>query len=365
MGLTMLIIQANNIHESGSRYLLLSILKSIGDSGSDQRVTVFLDKRFDQTLLRGVIDDRKVTIRTVDSTVVSRLWSELAISRLAARNRGATLLCLGSIPPFFSCDANVVLYFQTVLYFAKFRKYIGGLKSRIKLSIEARWIRSRIKRVDHVLVQSALVKDLLFEEFAVDGSTVRILPFADLENLKSPQAPDDASTRNGFFYPALGTPHKNHELLIDAWVLLAKQGLFPLLLLTIDPRFDQLLRYLEQAKVGSKILAVNLGLISHQQVLAQLVMSQAMIFPSLCESLGLPLLEARENGIPVIASERDYVREILNPIETFDPESPLSIARAVKRFLGVGEKPLELVAPDVLVKLIVGDQSREQGLLGE
>jgi glycosyltransferase involved in cell wall biosynthesis len=134
-------------------------------------------------------------------------------------------------------------------------------------------------------------------------------------------------------------------------------------LLTIDPRFDQLLRYLEQAKVGSKILAVNLGLISHQQVLAQLVMSQAMIFPSLCESFGLPLLEARENGIPVIASERDYVREILNPVETFDPESPLSIARAVKRFLGVGEKPLELVAPDVLVKLIVGDQSREQGLI--
>ena len=195
----MLIIQANNIHESGARYLLLSILKSLGAPGSDQRVTVFLDKRFDQALLTGVIDDRKVIIRTVESTVVSRLWSELAISRLAARNRGATLLCLGSIPPLFSCEANVVLYFQTVLYFGKFRKYIGGLKSRIKLFIEARWIRARIKRVNHVFVQSALVRDLLCEEFELDGSSVTVLPFADMENLKAPQAQDEAATRNGFF----------------------------------------------------------------------------------------------------------------------------------------------------------------------
>jgi glycosyltransferase involved in cell wall biosynthesis len=82
--------------------------------------------------------------------------------------------------------------------------------------------------------------------------------------------------------------------------------------------------------------------------------SQAVIFPSFCESLGLPLLEARENAVPVIACERDYVREILNPVETFDPESPLSIARAVQRFLGVDESPLALVKPEVLIDLIAG-----------
>lgn len=353
----MLIIQANNIHESGARYLLLGILKSVGTLGSDLRVTVFLDKRFDRALLKGLIDDRKVTIRTVDSTVVSRLWSEWGIFRLAARNSGATLLCLGSIPPLFPCAAKIVLYYQTVLYFRKFRKYIGGFKSRTKLSVEALWIRSRIKRVDRVFVQSGLVKDLLCEEFALDGNLVSVMPFADLENLKAPCAPGTTSERSGFFYPALGTPHKNHKLLIDAWVLLARQNLFPLLLLTIDPRFDRLLETLEQARIESKIRAVNLGLISHQQVLSQLLASQAMIFPSLCESFGLPLLEARENDIPVIASERDYVREILNPVETFDPESALSIARAVKRFLGVAESPVELVTPEALVDLIVGDQS--------
>ena len=41
---------------------------------------------------------------------------------------------------------------------------------------------------------------------------------------------------------------------------------------------------------------------------------------------------------PIIASERDYVRDLINPIFTFDPNSSLSIARAVARHQGI-KKP--------------------------
>jgi len=60
--------------------------------------------------------------------------------------------------------------------------------------------------------------------------------------------------------------------------------------------------------------------------------SSALIFPSLFESYGLPLVEAKQYGIPIIASELDYVRDIVDPVETFDPNSARSIARSVKRF---------------------------------
>jgi glycosyltransferase involved in cell wall biosynthesis len=71
----------------------------------------------------------------------------------------------------------------------------------------------------------------------------------------------------------------------------------------------------------------------------------ALIYPSTMESLGLPLLEARAAGLPVIASERDYVRDLVVPEQTFDPESPLSIARAVKRFLNGPENPPPILGP--------------------
>lgn len=349
----MLIIQANNIHESGARYLLLSVLRSIGALKSDLRVVVFLDTRFDRALLTGLVDGQRISVRSVDPAIISRLWSEIAVAKLARQHKGSTVLCLGNIPPLLPCAANVVLYLQTVLYFKAFRRYLGGIRSRFKLSVERLWIRLRIKSADRVFVQSRLVGDLLCNEYGVGRDSISVMPFVDLDSLKAALPQDPAPARSGFFYPALATPHKNHKTLIDAWVLLARQDLFPPLVLTIDPRFDSLLEYLERARVADRINAVNLGVISHQQVLSQMALSQAVIFPSLCESLGLPLVEARENGIPVIASERDYVREVLNPAESFDPESPLSIARAVKRFLGVDEKPMELVTPAALVEHIV------------
>jgi glycosyltransferase involved in cell wall biosynthesis len=359
--MTMLIIQANNIHESGAQYLLLTIFKSIGYLESDRPVIVFLDERFDTGLLNESVLGNRLTVKSVKPNIISRLWSEYLVSSLAKQHKHTTLLCMGNLPPLFPCDAKVVLYFQTVLYFSAFKKFLGGVRARIKLSVERLWIRLRINSVDLIVVQSPLVGDILCNEYSVDKRLVRIMPFADVENLMSTMPQIPASAKRGFLYPALGTPHKNHKTLIDAWVLLARRGLYPLLIVTIDTRFDTLLKYLERAQIESKIDVMNLGVIPHQQVLSRMTSSQAVIFPSLCESLGLPLVEARENAVPVIASERDYVREILNPVETFDPESALSIARAVQRFLGVDESPLALVKPEMLVDLIEGHNRRFTG----
>ena len=62
--------------------------------------------------------------------------------------------------------------------------------------------------------------------------------------------------------------------------------------------------------------------------------SKALIFPSKYESFGLPLIEASKMHIPIIASELDFVRDVCNPIQTFDPNSAISIARAINRFFG-------------------------------
>jgi glycosyltransferase involved in cell wall biosynthesis len=64
-----------------------------------------------------------------------------------------------------------------------------------------------------------------------------------------------------------------------------------------------------------------------------------LIYPSLFESFGLPLLEARQAGLPIIAAELDYVRDIVEPVVSFDPESALSIARAVMRYQGEAVEP--------------------------
>ena len=77
---------------------------------------------------------------------------------------------------------------------------------------------------------------------------------------------------------------------------------------------------------------------------------------NLFESFGLPLIEAKQVGLPVLGSELDYVRDILNPEQSFDPNSPVSIARAVKRHLGMNVTPVHLLdAQEFLLRLLERD----------
>ena len=67
-----------------------------------------------------------------------------------------------------------------------------------------------------------------------------------------------------------------------------------------------------------------------------------MIYPSKIESFSIPLIEANEYNIPIIASELDYVRDVCNPVETFNPNSAKSISRSVKRFLGLKQELIKV-----------------------
>ena len=68
----------------------------------------------------------------------------------------------------------------------------------------------------------------------------------------------------------------------------------------------------------------------------------------------LPLLEAARAGVRIVASERDCVRDVCRPHETFDPESPVSIARAVARVMGEAFEPAPLVGPNAFLERLEG-----------
>jgi glycosyltransferase involved in cell wall biosynthesis len=141
-----------------------------------------------------------------------------------------------------------------------------------------------------------------------------------------------------FVYVASGEPHKNHGNLLEAWRLLAEAGQRPSLALTLDANaFPDLSAYITQYAAQFSLDVVNLGCLPAGHIAALYGTARALIYPSTTESLGLPLIEASQRGLPVLAPELDYVRDVVAPVETFDANSPTSIARAVRRFLGVSE----------------------------
>ena len=116
--------------------------------------------------------------------------------------------------------------------------------------------------------------------------------------------------------------------------MLAKEGLYPTLAITVDEKkYPQLelLRTDIVKRYGVKIK--NLGVLSHCELIHKLPEYDALIYPSLLESFGLPLLEARSIGLDVIASDFDFVRDVVVPDVSFDPLSSVSIAEAIGSYI--------------------------------
>jgi len=73
------------------------------------------------------------------------------------------------------------------------------------------------------------------------------------------------------------------------------------------------------------------GYVSDEELIGILRQAEMMVFPSLYEGLGLPVLEAHGCGVPVVGSGTSSVAELVIPELWCDPERPESIAAAMLR----------------------------------
>ena len=348
-----LFLHATNIHQGGGRSLLNALLNKL--PGTTKTVLQH-DSRM--SLPEGI--EQIVQSRRVRPSIGRRFIAERWLAQSVMPED--VVLCFGNLPPLFKLRGRTVVFVQN-------RYLIDGvqlnglpLRVRLRLTIERLWLSKRMGNVDEFVVQTPTMKRLL-EKKTRGRIPVRILPFmAELggysRKVSLPVMPDKNDF--DFVYVASGEPHKNHRRLLEAWCLLAEDGIFPSLLLTLgEVHSATLCREIDVMRQRHGLKVTNAGELSHQDALTLYKKAGAAIYPSTFESFGLPLIEARQAGLPVLASELDYVRDVLDPEQTFDPESSQSIARAVKRFMGKEEKALPLLDAHGFIEHILnpGDRS--------
>jgi glycosyltransferase involved in cell wall biosynthesis len=337
-----LLIHAPNIHQGGGRTLLIALLQALAFSHEWTQVVVTLDKRLklDESLTS------KLTTIRVAPTLLARLHAEWLLSRSARRED--LLLCFGNLPPLFAVQSRVLLFLQNHYLIKGVPALELPFKLKARLQIERIWLRRAVHRCNVVIVQSPSMQRRVEE---VLGVKAIVAPFVDAASPH--RAPSPEKTLD-YLYVASGEPHKNHRRLIEAWINLAEQGLFPSLGLTLDPTTHEVLCKWITDKASLHALQIKmLGTLSSEQIERTYLGSKALIFPSLFESFGLPLVEAMAVGIPILASERDYVRDVIEPAESFDPESSVSIARAVLRHMKVPQEAPALMSAQEFHKIIL------------
>lgn len=330
-------IHAMNVHQGGGRSLLEALMK---EGHGKAEVILTLDERL--PLPGGMA--KHVQIKRIKPSVARRFAAERWLARSVAPED--IVLCFGNLPPLFKLHGQTVVFVQNRYLVDDVKLHEFPLKVRLRLAAERLFLSQRMTNAGEFVVQTPTMKRLL--EIKTQGRVpVRVLPFVAEPNgyaRPTPQRKRPKENSGDFVYVASGEPHKNHRRLIEAWCLLAEEGLFPLLCLTLDEAcFPVLCRDIEVLRQRYGLKVKNVGRVPHEEALALYGKAGASIYPSTFESFGLPLIEARQASLPVLASELDYVRDVLDPEETFDPESAISIARAVKRFMGQEEQPLPLL----------------------
>lgn len=132
---------------------------------------------------------------------------------------------------------------------------------------------------------------------------------------------------NDFFYPAAEYSYKNHEILIDAFALLSKKFLrdnhvrlvFTLEAESLSAKIIDKIKYFELEE-----FIVFIGKINRDDVLNRLLKSRSLVFSSILESFGVPLVEAAKLSVPIIASDLEYSREVLNDYQRVIFCSPIN-----------------------------------------
>jgi glycosyltransferase involved in cell wall biosynthesis len=315
----MVLIDAIYINRTGGKVLLEYLIESILDTGCND-FFVLLDSRLESPILQTL---RPNQMRVLDASEPNR--RQFYRDSVASFN---SVLCFASIPPPLKIEGcKVYVFFQNALLLST-NDTGYKLKARLSFWLKKKYIQFNSYSNYQWIVQTNDMKRRLQEYLSLRESEINVIPIFKLKSFEVRNV-NRFAPQFHFLYVADGAYHKNHKRLLDAWKYLNTNFNPDMVLhLTIPEEFPKLLVTIEEYKKnGCKI--VNHGHCDHEELSRLYDSCKYLIFPSLLESFGLPLIEAGSAGCEVVSSDLPYVYDVVKPSRVFDPYSVESIIEAV------------------------------------
>ena len=204
-----------------------------------------------------------------------------------------------------------------------------------------------LERASRIIAVSEATRQDLIELYSVAPDRIVVVPHGVDHSVFRPVPPDDvvrATRRLGVTGPYLLylggiEPRKNLPRLIEAFARLPTNGRPDLVVagsgVAWNPEGTNLLRAaLDRQTIDVRQRVLLPGYVADADRAALLSGAEALVYPSLYEGFGLPVLEAMACGTPVVASNRPALPEVAGDSALLvDPEDPHQLAQAIERVL--------------------------------
>jgi len=258
----------------------------------------------------------------------ARVWSEHTALLRRGRETGVQVMHhFAGTMPFRSAWGNVVSVHDLLVY------ENPRLYSLAKLAYLRAIMPYSLRRADHLLPVSETTATAVRERFGISGERMTVVPAA-LDDSFRPASADAVMRFRGRFalpdqfwlYVAHHYPHKNHEALLRAFASAA------------GPEWPLVLR--GQGTESLREMAATLGIADRVHFLPPLdsadmptlfSAASALVFPSLFEGGGIPVLEAMSCGCPVVGSDIPTTREFAGPAARRFPPRDVDALRTALR----------------------------------
>lgn len=265
-------------------------------------------------------------------------WESVELPRLLRRDHANVLLNLTNSGPIRS-PVPSVMYQRNALWFDP--AWVSRLHGRQRVIATARrqlaYLQMRASRAT-IVPSGAMEKFLGRWRGAPRGAVIVPIPHGvDMQRFGFSQRswPPASNERIRLLCVGHAAPYKNQLFVVCLVAHLLAAGVDAELWLTVDRRdspayFDELCRTRRELKVEDRV--VLLGRVDAVEDLY--LKAHALIFPSISESFGFPLLEAMASGLPVLASRIPATEELLSSYGwLFAPDDLTSAASAMTEIL--------------------------------
>lgn len=264
-------------------------------------------------------------IKGVKSMIKRLLWDTFGLKKWLKQNYIEPIASVSLQNTGFRVGKNVptFIYYHQSIPFYQYKWNPFKKKERLfwfYKNIYPFLVKLFLKKDSMIFVQLEYIKEWFEKRFNHSKNLIGVYsPSVSLSN-EILQNKKEAKQNLQLIYPATSHFYKNHRVIEDSLKLTSVDVT---VLFTIDSEnhvnHDERIKYI--------------GTQPYERINELYKESDALLFPSFIETFGLPLLEAAMIGLPIIASDLPYAREVLAGYDgvSFVPHnSPSAWAKAIE-----------------------------------
>ncbi len=235
----------------------------------------------------------------------------------------SSFVCLSNVPPPILISKPVHIFFHNDLLLSPFRSNLR-LTNKVLNFLKKQYIIYRNNKKYNWYVQSNLMYQRSMQHLGLSSSILRITPIFKEKKLNYSN-----KESNTFLYVSNGSKHKNHKRLFLAFVK-AANNINSIIKLDLTLSNNEFINSpYSKITAPKNLIIVNHGILEFSKLEKIYQKTEFLIFPSLNESFGLPLIESINYNCKVLAPNLNYVNEVIVPSIKFDPFSISNLSESI------------------------------------